>query len=201
MRNFNSPRILKDSFNGPMPIEIRDSLLKNRIIILDTEIDSAASSSIIEQLLFLETDDSGKEIKMLINSPGGEINAGLAIYDVMNLISSPVSCICTGLAASMASVLFSSGKKRLMLPHSRLMIHDPLITKTGGSTSDIKKICDSMMETRKILAEILANNCGKTVEEIYTYTAADTYFTASESIEFGLADEILSDSTFFTSEN
>lgn len=127
---------------------------------------------------------------MFIDSPGGLVDAGMAIYDAMKLLTCPVTTVCTGLAASMAAVLFISGKHRRMLPHSRLMLHDPLISETGGSALRLKSISEDLMETRKIIAGIVSEHSNLSVDEVLAKTSSDTYFRAEEAVRLGLADGI-----------
>ena len=142
--------------------------------------------------LYLEEQDPDGEITIYINSPGGSVMDGLALYDVMQSIKCPIRTVCMGLAASMASILFVAGDKREMLPHSKIMIHDPLIVQTGGSALALKTISDNLMTTRQITSEILSKHSNLSVEEIQELTAKDTYFSAEEAVEKGMADTITS---------
>ena len=188
---FNTPYIIKESSRGFDQISILDEMFSHRQISCFSEIDSESVNSMIMQLLELEREDPDGEITIFINSPGGSVSDGLALYDVMQGISCPITTVCTGLAASMASLLFVAGNKRKMLTHSRVMIHDPLISKVGGNALSLKAISDDLMLTRQTTAEILAKHSGHTVEEILEKTNKDTFLTASESIDFGFADEII----------
>jgi len=188
---FNTPRIVKESSRGYDTFSILDDMLTDRQINCVSEIDEESVNSIILQLLYLEKQDPDAEITIYINSPGGSVQDGLALFDVMKAISCPIVTICMGMAASMASVIFAAGNTRKMLPHSKVMIHDPRITKTGGTALDLQTISENLMKTRTIMAEILAECTGKTSDEILENTKSDSYFTAEEAIEFGLADEII----------
>ena len=187
----NSTRIIKETSRGYDLIPIQDEMLSHREIELVGEVDANSVNEIIRQLRYLQREDPEGEITIYINSPGGSVDSGMALYDVMKAISCPVRTVCVGLAASMAALLFVSGSQRDMLPHSRIMIHDPLITRTGGSALQLKAITDDLMETRQIIAKVIAEHSGKTVEEILEKTATDTYFRAEDAVEFGLADHII----------
>ena len=128
---------------------------------------------------------------MFINSPGGEVDSGLALYDVMKGISCPIRTVCLGIAASMGALLFTAGDKREILPHGRVMIHDPLISSTGGSALHLQEVSRNLLKTREELCSILARHTGRTLKEIYKKTAQDTWFSAEEAVAFGLADRII----------
>lgn len=186
--------IIRETVRGIDVIRIEDELLANREIFLTEEVDAATSNELLKQLMILERQDSKKEITLYINSPGGEVISGLAVYDFINLMKSPVRTICTGTAASMGAILFLAGKKRLMLPHTRLMIHDPSYSRNdiGGKKShEIQHELDKLNETREALARIIAEKTGRSLEEIYTVTASDTFYSAEEAIEFGLTTDVL----------
>ena len=155
------------------------------------EVDAASVNALIRQLRYLQYEDPEALVTLYINSPGGSVDSGMALYDVMQAVSCPIRTVCVGLAASMAALLFVSGTQRDMLPHSRLMIHDPLIAQTGGSALKLKAISDDLMETRQIIARVIAGHSGKSMEEILAKTASDSYFRAQEAMEFGLADHII----------
>lgn len=166
-------------------------LLENRKIFLWGQIDDGLAKHIIERLLYLEMVEPNKEIQLIINSPGGMVTSGFAIYDTMNSISSPVSTLCTGLAASMGSILLSAGEKghRFVLPSARVMIHQPS-GGAGGSASDIKIQLDEIIKSKKIGAKILAENCGKSIEQIEADFNRDCWMSAEESVEYGIVDKI-----------
>lgn len=188
-----SANIIRETCQGFSTIRIQDDMLRNRELECVGEINEESVNSLIRQLRYLEREDSGGEIKIFINSPGGLISDGLALYDVMKVITCPITTICMGLAASMAAILFAAGDKREMLEHSRIMIHDPLIGGKGitGSATKLDARIRDLMNTRMITAGILAEHTGRTVDEILEKTASDTYFYAEEAIAFGLADRII----------
>ena len=184
-------RIIKESFRGYDLIPIRDEMLSHREVELAGEVDADSVNALIRELRYLQRQDPEGEITMYINSPGGGVDSGLALYDVMQAVSCPVRTVCVGLAASMAALLFISGSRRDMLPHSRLMIHDPLIVQTGGSALRLKAVSDDLMETRQITARVIAEHSGRSLEEILEKTATDSFFRAEEAVAFGLADNII----------
>ena len=186
--------ILKETVRGTDCIKIEDELLSRREIFLTEEVNAETSNELIKQLMYLERQDSGKEITLYINSPGGEVISGLAVYDLISLMKSPVRTVCTGTAASMGAILFLAGKKREMLPHTRLMIHDPSFG--GGSISgkkshELRHELEKLDEVREALAKIIAEKTGRPLEEIYDVTSDDTFYSAEEAITFGLATGIM----------
>lgn len=191
MGYFDEPRIIKETSNGLFFHSIRDEMLSHREIELIGEVNSESVNSLISQIRYLAREEPGKEITIYINSPGGEVSSGLALYDVMKAVKCPIRTVCVGTAASMGAVLFAAGDRRDMLPHAQLMIHDPLISRTGGNALSLKTISDSLMRTREITGQILARHTGRTLEEIYEKTATDSYFYGEEALEFGLADRII----------
>ena len=184
-------RIIKESSRGYDLIPIRDEMLSHREVELAGEVDADSVNALIRELRYLQRQDPEGEIIMYINSPGGGVDSGLALYDVMQAVSCPIWTVCVGLAASMAALLFISGSRRDMLPHSRLMIHDPLIVQTGGSALRLKAVSDDLMETRQITARVIAEHSGRSLEEILEKTATDSFFRAEEAVAFGLADNII----------
>lgn len=186
-----APQIIRESSRGFDSIPLQDDMLANREMMIIGQIDAESVNSLIAQLLYLKREDPVAEITLYVNSPGGEVTSGLALYDVMQGISCPIRTICTGIAASMASVLFAAGDTREMLRHSRLMLHDPLIPNAGGSALELSAVAEDLMRTRQAMAEIYAKHTGKSIEEIFEVTSKDTYFTPERSIEFGLADKIV----------
>lgn len=186
-----APQIIRESSRGLDSIPLQDDMLANREMMVVGQIDAESVNSLIAQLLHLKREDPVAEITLYVNSPGGEVTSGLALYDVMQGISCPIRTICTGIAASMASVLFTAGDTREMLRHSRLMLHDPLIPNTGGSALELSAVAEDLMRTRQAMAEIYAKHTGKSIEEIFEVTSKDTYFTPERAIEFGLADKIV----------
>ena len=187
----NEARIIRESSHGYDLIPIQDEMLSHREVELVGEVSADSVNALIRQLRYLQNEDPKAPITLYINSPGGSVDSGMALYDVMQAVSCPVRTICVGLAASMAALLFVSGAERDMLPHSRLMIHDPLIIQTGGSALKLKAISDDLMETRQIIAKVIAEHSGKSMEEVLEKTANDSYFRAEEAVKFGLADHII----------
>ena len=190
MYNPNEAKIIRESSCGYHLIPIQDEMLSHREVELVGEVDADSANALIRQLRYLQREDPGAWVTLYINSPGGSVDSGMALYDVMQAVSCPIRTICVGLAASMAALLFVSGAERGMLPHSRLMIHDPLIVQTGGSALKLKAVSDDLMETRQIIARVIAEHSGKSMDEVLAKTASDSYFRAEEAIEFGLADQI-----------
>ena len=185
------PMVVEQTSRGERSYDIFSRLLNDRIIFLSDEVNDATASLVVAQMLFLEAQDPDKDISFYINSPGGSVTAGMAIYDTMNFIKCDVSTICIGMAASMGAFLLSAGAKgkRYALPHSEIMIHQPL-GGARGQASDIKIQADLILRTRDTLNRILAENTGKTVEEIARDTERDNYMTAEAAKAYGLIDEI-----------
>ena len=186
------PIVVETSGRTERAYDIFSRLLKDRIVLLGSEVNDAVASLICAQLLFLESQDPEKEIYLYINSPGGSVTAGMAIYDTMNYIKCDVSTICIGMAASMGAFLLSSGAKgkRYALPNAEIMIHQPSGGARGQAT-EIQIVAENILKTRKKLNEILAANTGRSYEEIARDTERDNYMTAQEAKEYGLIDEIL----------
>lgn len=186
------PYVVEQTAGGERSYDIYSRLLKDRIIFLNDEVNDATASTIVAQLLFLEAQDPNKDISLYINSPGGSVPSGLAIYDTMNFIKCDVSTICIGMAASMGSFLLAGGAKgkRFALPNAEIMIHQP----SGGgkgTASDIRIIAEYILKNKARLNKILAENTGRTVEEIERDTDRDNFMTAMEAKEYGIIDEIL----------
>ena len=155
-------------------------------------IDAELANSICLQLLHLQKEDPDAQITIYFNSPGGEVASGLAIYDVMQAVSCPIRTVCLGNAASAAALLFISGDEREMLPHARVMIHDPLIPGgVGGSALQIRTISENLLRTREITAEIIAGHTGRPIDEIYEATSRDSWFEAPDAVAYGLADRVI----------
>jgi ATP-dependent Clp protease protease subunit len=186
------PYVIEQTSRGERSYDIYSRLLKERIIFLGEEVNDVTASLVVAQLLFLESEDPGKDINFYINSPGGSVTAGLAIFDTMNYIKCDVSTICIGMAASMGAFLLSGGAKgkRFALPNAEVMIHQPSGGAKGQAT-DIKIVADNIIKTRKRLNEILAKNTGKPLDVIEVDTERDFYMTAEEAREYGLIDGIL----------
>jgi ATP-dependent Clp protease protease subunit len=187
------PMVIESGARGERAYDIYSLLLKERIIILGTPINDQVANSIVAQLLFLDREDPDKDINLYINSPGGVINAGLAIYDTMNLIRPQVSTICMGLAASMATVLLCSGAKgkRFALPNSTIHMHQAL-GGAQGQASDIEIAAREILRVQEIIRNILAKNTGQTMDRIIHDTDRDYYLNPVSAMEYGLIDEILS---------
>lgn len=167
-------------------------LLSERIIFLNGPIDDTGANSIIAQLLYLNAEDSEKQISLYINSPGGSVSAGLAIYDTMRNIKAPVHTIAIGMAASMASLILCGGNKRSILPHSKVMIHQPLIAGgIEGKETDISILAKNLSSTRRTIAEIVAKHTGKTVKAVERDIENDKYMSADESVRYGLCDKVI----------
>ncbi|MCI8546234.1 MAG: ATP-dependent Clp protease proteolytic subunit, partial [Clostridia bacterium] len=179
---------------GERSYDIFSRLLKDRIIFLSEDVNSASASLVVAQLLFLESEDPDKEISLYINSPGGSITDGMAIVDTINYIKCPVSTICVGMAASMGAVLLASGAKgkRFATPNAEILIHQPLISGgLSGQTTEIKIHADHMVRTREKLNKLLSERTGQSLERIEMDTERDNYMTAGEALEYGLIDGIL----------
>jgi len=186
------PYVIEKTGRGERSYDIYSRLLKDRIIMLSGEVNDAVASSIIAQMLFLEAEDPEKDIYFYINSPGGVVTAGMAMYDTMNYIRPDIVTICIGQAASMGAFLLSSGEKgkRYALPHSRIMIHQPLGGAQGQAT-DIEIQANEILRMKKELNQILAKNTGQTFKKIEKDTDRDNYMSAQECVEYGMIDEIL----------
>ncbi len=185
------PMVVEQTGKGERSYDIFSRLLNDRIIFLSDEVNDATASLVVAQLLFLEAQDPDKDISFYINSPGGSVTAGMAIYDTMNYVKCDVSTICIGMAASMGAFLLSAGAKgkRIALPNSEIMIHQPL-GGAKGQASDIKIQADLILRTRDNLNRILAENTGRSVEEIARDTERDNFMTAQQALEYGLIDKI-----------
>lgn len=186
-----NPTVIENNGRSERAYDIYSRLLKDRIIFLGTEIDENVANAIVAQLLFLEAEDPEKDIIMYINSPGGVVTAGMAIYDTMNYIKPDVQTVCIGQAASMGALLLSAGAKgkRFALEHSRIMIHQPLGGAIGQAT-DIEIQAKEILRMKEMLSQILANVSGKSVEEILRDTERDNYMSAQEAVEYGLIDQV-----------
>lgn len=186
------PTVIEQSSRGERAYDIYSRLLKDRIIMLSGPIEDDMANSIVAQLLFLDAQDSTKDIYLYINSPGGVVTSGMAIYDTMNFIKSDVQTIVIGMAASMASVLVSSGTKgkRWGLPHSQVLIHQPSGGAQGQQT-EIEIAATEILKTRKMINGILAKNSGQTIEKINRDTERDHYLSAQEAVDYGLLDGIM----------
>ena len=190
-RNALVPYIVEQTSRGERSYDIYSRLLEDRIIFLSGEIDDAVANTVVAQLIYLEAKDPQKDISLYINSPGGSVSAGLAIYDTLNYIKCDVSTICIGMAASMGAFLLSSGQrgKRYALPNSEIMIHQPL-GGAQGPASDIKIAAEHILRTKQKLNTILAQNSGRPLSEIERDTDRDNYLSAQQAQEYGLIDKV-----------
>lgn len=187
------PCVVEQTSRGERSYDIYSRLLSDRIIFLGEEVSDKSAASIVAQMLFLEAEDPEKDIELYINSPGGSISAGFAIYDTMQFIQCDVSTLCLGMAASFGAFLLAGGAKgkRMALPNAEIMIHQPAIgSGVKGQASDIKIVSDHIQRSKQRLNEILAQNTGKSVEEIEVATERDNFLTAKEALDFGLIDKI-----------
>lgn len=192
MSRLVEPSIEVESAHGVREVSLDTRHLMNRRIFIHGEINEESANDFLSQMLYLEQ-ESEDPITIYINSPGGSVNAGLVIYDCIQASNPEINLICAGTAASMAAIILAGGQKghRYILPHSKVMIHEPLLAGgVGGSATSIKNISDSILETREIVNKILAKHTGKTLKEINKATSFDNYMNAKEAIEFGLCDEI-----------
>ena len=194
-KNSLVPYVIEQTSKGERSYDIFSRLLKDRIIFLSEDVNQTTASLVVAQLLFLESEDPDKEISFYINSPGGSITDGMAIFDTMNYIKCPVSTICVGMAASMGAFLLAAGEKgkRLATPNAEILIHQPLIGGNGisGQTTEIKIHADHMVRTREKMNRILSERTGQTLEQIEKDTERDHYMTSKEALEYGLIDGIL----------
>ncbi|GAB6877255.1 ATP-dependent Clp endopeptidase proteolytic subunit ClpP [Thermaerobacter litoralis] len=186
------PYVIEQTNRGERAYDIYSRLLKDRIVFIGTPIDDVVANSVIAQLLFLQTDDPDRDISIYINSPGGSVDSGLAIYDTMQHIKPDVATYCVGLAASMGAILLAGGTKgkRYALPHSRIMIHQPH-SQVGGTASDVKIYADQLLKLRQVANEILAKHTGQPLERIERDTERDFFMTAEEAKEYGIIDHVL----------
>ena len=190
--NYNVPYVIEQTSRGERSYDIYSRLLKDRIIFLGEEVNDVTASLVVAQLLFLESEDQEKDIHLYINSPGGSVTAGMAIYDTMKYIKCDISTICIGMAASMDAFLLSGGAKgkRFALPNAEIMIHQP----SGGSQGQATEMliaAEHILKTRKKLNQILAENCGQPLEVVERDTERDHWMTAQEALEYGLIDQVI----------
>ncbi|MDE5653976.1 MAG: ATP-dependent Clp endopeptidase proteolytic subunit ClpP [Clostridia bacterium] len=185
------PNVIDRTENGERAYDIYSRLLEDRIVFITGEINDALANTVVAQLIYLEAKDSTKDISLYINSPGGSVTAGMAIYDTMNYIKCDVSTICIGMAASMGAFLLSSGAKgkRFVLPNSEVMIHQPLGGASGQAT-EIQIMANHIQKTKEKLTKILSKNSGQPFEKVLTDCERDNYMSAEEALEYGLVDKI-----------
>ena len=186
------PYVIESTSRGERSYDIYSRLLKDRIIFLGEEVTDVSASLVVAQLLFLESEDPGKDISLYINSPGGSVTAGMAIYDTMHYIKCDVSTICIGMAASMGAFLLAAGAKgkRLALPNAEVMIHQPSGGARGQAT-EIQIVAENILRTKKKLNEILAANTGKPYDVVARDTERDYYMTAQEAMDYGIIDRVI----------
>ncbi|MEY8522141.1 ATP-dependent Clp protease proteolytic subunit [bacterium 1XD8-76] len=191
--------IVMESARGLESVRIEDEFLRNRKIFLTESVNENTCDELIKQLMYLEKEDAAKEITFYINSPGGNVQEGLAVYDTIMLLHAPVRTVCIGTCASMGAILFLAGGRREMMKHGKIMIHDPAFgghhNVGGKKPHEIQAELDDLNRCRESLARIIAERTGKSMEEIYEVTAKDTYYSADEAVEFGLATDILTKKT------
>ncbi len=194
MATIYPPYVIERSSRGERSYDIFSRLLMDRIVFLGTPVNDDVANIVIAQLLFLDADNPGRDINLYINSPGGSVSAGLAIYDTMQFLKSPVSTICMGMAASMGAFLLSAGAvgKRSVLPHSRVMIHQPSQSGGGGSASDIEIQAKEILYLRSKLNGLMATHTGQSIEQIEKDTDRDRWMSAEEAKAYGLVDTIVS---------
>lgn len=186
------PQIIRETAEGLNRLDIRDEMLGKRELELMTSVNADSCAGVIRGLLYLQREDPAAPITLYINSPGGEVQSGLALYDAMQAVSCPIRTVCLGMAASMGALLFIAGDEREILPHSRIMIHDPLIgSGVGGTALSVKARADDLMRIRDIIASVIARHSGMPIERVFELTASDTYFEAKEAVEAGLADRVI----------
>ena len=189
------PYVIEQSSSGERSVDIFSRLLSDRIIVLSDQVDDTSASLVVAQLLFLESQDSEKDISLYINSPGGSVTAGLAIYDTMKYIKCDVSTICVGMSARMGAFLLSSGTKgkRIALPNSEILIHQPLVGGNGltGQATDIEIAANNLIKTKEKLNRILAQNTGKDYETLVKDTDRDNWMSAEEACAYGLVDKVI----------
>ncbi|MFW5968336.1 MAG: ATP-dependent Clp endopeptidase proteolytic subunit ClpP [Persicimonas sp.] len=187
------PRVIEQTHRGERGWDIFSRLLKDRIIFLGTAVDDQVANTIIAQLLYLESEDPDKEVSLYINSPGGSVTAGMAIYDTMQYVNPPVTTICLGQAASMGAVLLAAGDegRRLALPNARVLIHQPLMGGLSGQATDIDIQAQEIMKLRETLTQVLVRHTGQSAEKIREDTERDYYMSAEEALEYGLVDKVI----------
>ncbi|SRR5579872_1603184 len=187
------PMVVEQTARGERAYDIFSRLLKERIVFVGGGIDDNLANLVIAQLLFLEKEDADKDIEMYINSPGGSVTAGLAIYDTMQLVKPDVATFCAGLAASAASVLLTGGAKgkRFALPYSKILIHQPWISQIGGQATDLEIYARDLINTRRLLTNIYVETTGQSAERIERDMERDYYLTAAEAVDYGLVDSVI----------
>jgi len=187
------PTVIEQTHQGERAYDIYSRLLKDRIIFIGSEISNEAANTIIAQLLFLESEDDKKDIKIFINSPGGSISAGLAVYDTMQFIKPDIQTFCVGIAASMGSILLAAGtrKKRYSLPNSRIMIHQPWVSGVGGQATDISIIAEEILHDKKRTTEIMKKHTGQSMTKLTEDMERDFFMSPKDAKKYGIIDEIV----------
>lgn len=186
--------VIFESARGYELIGLEDVFLKERKIFLCGNVDSVHVNELIKQIMYLDSVSDNEEITLYINSPGGSVQDGLALYDALRLVKAPIRTVTTGMAASMGAILFLAGDKREMLPHSKLMIHDPSFSSldvSGKKSAEVQHLLDDLNKCRELTASIIAKRSNKSIEEVYEATKNDTFYTAEEALEWGLATAII----------
>lgn len=193
MHFIETPKIVKEGAHSSMCINIEDELLQNREIFLTDSVDTKSMESLIKQLMYLYKEAPDKEITLYINSPGGEVQSGLAVYDFMKLIKAPIKTVCIGTAASMGAILFLAGDKREMMPNAQVMIHDPAPANSinGLKPAEISERLTDLKKVQKVVCDIISKTTGKTDKEVRNKTRKDSFFNAKEALDFGLATNII----------
>jgi ATP-dependent Clp protease, protease subunit len=191
------PMVVEQTARGERAFDIFSRLLKERIVFVTGQIDDNLANLVIAQLLFLEKEDADRDIEMYINSPGGSLSAGLAIYDTMRLIKPDVATLCAGIAASAASVLLTGGAKgkRYALPYSKVIIHQPWVSQLGGQATDLEIHARDLIKSRRVLADIYVETTGQTLEKIERDLERDYILTAPESVDYGIVDSVITKAT------
>lgn len=189
----SNPRVIKDTHKGIQLVELEDELMCSREIFLLESVTPESSANLFKQLRFLEEQDNTLPITLYINSPGGDVNSGLAVYDYIKSMKSPVNTVCMGLAASMGAILFLAGNERSMFEHTKIMIHDPSYAGdiSNKKPDSIEKLFKSLTDTRNVICSIIADVCNKPLDDIFEITKEDSFFNAEESLEFGIATKII----------
>lgn len=196
MSNFVIPAVLRESTNGISRVTIDDILLEKREVYLTCEINDTSATEFLKVLNFLEHDCGGSEITIYINSPGGSVNAGLAIYDYMRAMKSPITTVCIGNACSMGAIIFLAGDRRLVMPHSEIMIHDASFGSanfSGLKPGEIQVKADSLLDTSKLLRAIVAERTGQSLKKVTAAMKDDSFYKSEDAVKFGLATEIITE--------
>lgn len=187
----NYPTVIRETSSGETSHTIQDEMFRRREVEYVGEVNAGSAYAVCRQLMQLAHEDPDREITLYINSPGGEVTSGLALIDVMAAIPCPVRTVCMGTAYSMGALIFAAGTRRDIMPHSEVMIHEPLMFNIGGATAAIEETSRRMLKTREVINSLLARYTGRPIKEINRKTAKDCYFSAQEAVEFGLADRII----------